>query len=105
MKSGHSNILGRKPSLTTNPKGRLVFDELDIPQGQTSSRQKRPSSVLQDPLTGLENYPKAIRTDDTRSMQAEIDRLKMQLIQKDADMIALEADVKHGQAKVKVSNF
>ena len=33
------------------------------------------------------------------------DRLKMQLIQKDADMIALEADVKHGQAKVKVSNF
>ena len=29
----------------------------------------------------------------------------MQLIQKDADMIALEADVKHGQAKVKVSNF
>ena len=31
------------------------------------------------------------------------DRLKMQLIQKDADIITLEADVKQGQAKVKVS--
>ena len=75
MKSGHNNLLGRKPSFTTNPKGRLVFDELDTPQGQTSSRQKRPSSVLHDPLIGLENYPKAMRTDDTRTMQAEIGKL------------------------------
>ena len=75
LKSGHNNLLGRKSSFATNPKGRLVFDELDTPQGQTSSRQKRPSSVLYDPLTGLENYPKAMRTDDTRTMQAEIGKL------------------------------
>ena len=74
LKSGHNNLLGRKSSFTTNPKGRLVFDELDTPQGQTSNRQKRPSSVLYDPLTGLENY-KAMRTDDTRTMQAEIGKL------------------------------
>ena len=36
----------------------------------------------QDALAGLERYPKAIKSEDTINMQAEIQRLKMQLIQK-----------------------
>ena len=54
-------------------RGRLNFD---------SPRKRRNSALDQDPLTGLERYPKAIKSEDTMNMQAEVQRLKMQLIQK-----------------------
>ena len=47
-----------------------------------SQRKSRNSAMDQDALAGLERYPKAIKSEDTINMQAEIQRLKMQLIQK-----------------------
>lgn len=79
-------------------RGHLRFDESSHFESPNQGRNKRPSGVLDDPLTGLERYPKAIKSEDTRQMQAEIERLKMNLIEKDAEIVSLKADVKQEQA-------
>ena len=67
-----SGLLNRKSTFSAVPRGRLVFDESGSPRVHQTSRQKRPSSTLNDPLSGLDRYPKAMRTDDTRSLHTEI---------------------------------
>ena len=44
---------------------------------------------------------KAIKSEDTIQFQAEIQRLKMQLIQKEADIVSLGAEVQQEQAHLK----
>ena len=44
---------------------------------------------------------KAIKSEDTLQFQAEIQRLKMQLIQKEADIVSLGAEVQQGQTHLK----
>jgi mitotic spindle assembly checkpoint protein MAD1 len=94
-------LVDKQPSRTIStvaaPRGRLMFDEssaFDSPQQRVN---KRPSNFLDDPLVGMDRYPKAMRSEDTKNLQAQIERLKMQLIQKDADYVSLETEVKQGQ--------
>ena len=72
-------------------RGRLNFD----------SPKKRTSSVLDDPLTGFERYPKAVKSEDNRQMQSEMEHMKIELIQKDADNVSLEAEIKQKEALMK----
>ncbi len=104
-----SNIGSLSRKLSTDQGGlraRLKFDESNTFESPSQqNRLKRPSSVLDDPLKGLERYPKAVKSDDARQMQSEIERLKMHLIQKDADIVSLEAEIKQGQAILRKIEF
>ena len=70
IKLDEGSLLGRKAS-SSSLRGRLVFEDQDSPHSQ-AKRQKRTSGAVDDPLDGLDRYPKAKRTDDTKSSTAEI---------------------------------
>lgn len=96
----HSRASGMSSGLG-GLRGRLKFEESSLLLESSPSSSSRKRRILEDPLEGLDRYPKAVKSEDSRQMQAEIERLKMQLIQKDADIVSLEADVKKGEAVLK----
>lgn len=101
FKSSYSSH-SKPPKAAAAPFARLLFDDTnDSPHRQHQHGVKRTSSVLDDPLSGLDRYPKAKKSDDSKNSQTEVNRLKMQLIQKEADIVSLESEIKQGQAVVK----
>ena len=76
IKLDEGSLLGRKAS-SSSLRGRLVFEDQDSPQNK---RQKRTSGAVDDPLDGLDRYPKAKRTDDTKSSTAEIGKKNIQFL-------------------------
>ena len=108
--SGSSMAPTYKPVLNTLTKSsvqaaevvrsRLKFEESAF-ESPTAQPKKRSSSVLADYLSGFERYPKAMKSDDTKNLQAENDRLKMQVFQKDAEIVALGAEVKQKKSLIK----
>ena len=78
IKLDEGSLLGRKAS-SSSLRGRLLFEDQDSPQNQ-AKRQKRTSGVVDDPLDGLDRYPKAKRTDDTKSSTAEIGKENVQFL-------------------------
>ena len=91
-----------------DPVAKLRFDDSNFLQNpalgpQERSRKRRATGALDDddPLLGLADYPRVARRRESENRYSEAEQLKVQLLQKEADYVGLEARLKTEESTVK----